>query len=537
MIEKIYNISEEDFTAMLQISSAKFLKIEYVNLISRTSHSIVSSNSQCFDEASVFSDDLERYRHFIASDRISNELDKLHPCDELEIRYIDDDGTLLYLNVKISVLKFQENTPAAYIISVENITERVLRTRKIFKELNTSFKEMVQANSAKNEFLLRMSHDIRTPINAIIGMTALIKNLLYGENQALNYLNNIENAAQLLITMFNETLDMSVIESGKLELHDELIDLKAFLNDLVSLVSSSISEKQHELTVDISELHSFFVYADRNYLSQCILNFISNAVKYTPCGGKISLTLKELTDASSAASNVSNFIFTVEDNGIGMSPDFLNHISTPFARDITAEKAGIHGTGLGMSISYKIISAMNGTVDVASALGSGTSFTITLPLKLAPQEDVNTTSVSHTSFDATDIFSMYSFSGKTFLIADDDNLNIEILYELLTLAGAHVDTASNGEIAVNKFKASPENYYDLIILDIRMPILDGYEAAHAIRESSRSDSNTIPIIAFTANTVNDTVQAAQNSEIQEFITKPLNTEYLFGTITSLLANK
>lgn len=534
MNKSLLTLSENEMKNIIEIFSETLIKIEYVNLENGMRHIVTPGGDSHFKESSIMSEDLDTYNSFINPEHISKKLSPANISETIQIRYTADDGTLLYLDLKVKCVAFKGGKLSSYIIITEDVTEHVLKTRRIFKELSDSFEEALKANAAKTDFLLKISHDIRTPINSIIGMVTLARNQLYGESHVLHYLDSVESAARLLLEMFNEILDMSVIESGKLKFHEEKVDIEAFISSLFTVVQPIIAEMNHTFIYDISDIHSQHIYADKTRLSQCLINFINNSVKYTPPGGNIKFALRE---EGSDTKELSYFVFTIEDNGLGISPDFLEHLSEPFARDNMAEKSEIHGTGLGMSISYKIIAAMNGTVDVKSTPAVGTVFTITLPLRCDSDTAAKENAPANSMSEHTDIFSEYDFSSLNFLIADDDKLNREILCELLELTGAKVEAAENGAVALERFSSTCEDFYNLLILDMRMPILDGYETVRALRSLERCDSGKVPVIILTADAFLDTkkINALDTPvDIQAYLTKPLNTEHLFSEISRLL---
>lgn len=508
-----------------------------------------------------------------------------------------------------------------------------------------------RANNAKSEFLSKMSHDIRTPMNAIIGMTAIASTHIDDKERIKDALTKITASSRHLLSLINDVLDMSKIESGKISLNEEAFNLSELINGVINIIQPQIAEHNHTLNVYIKDIKHEDVLGDTLRLQQVFLNILSNAVKYTNDGGEISLSVREIPASTRKASQY-EFIF--EDNGIGMSEEFLKHIFEPFERAEDLRISKIQGTGLGMPITQNIVHMMNGTIDVQSELGKGTRFVVNLFLKIQETAGVDTselyglpvmvvdneedvcTSVCEilneigmkgegrtsgaeaikaveqalgtpdkfyaaiidwkmpemngletakqikkitnnelpvivlTAYEwsaieddarsagvdafinkpvfksglirifkrlkngeeilasTTDLDDIREsdYTGKRALLVEDNALNMEIAKEIFTMAGLVVDEAENGEIAVEAFNSSPENYYDIVFMDIQMPVMNGYQATVAIRSLSRNDAQSVPIVAMTANAFADDIRTAKNAGMNEHLAKPIDFEKL-----------
>ncbi len=507
------------------------------------------------------------------------------------------------------------------------------------------------ANQAKTIFLNSMSHDIRTPMNAIIGYTQLATTHIENQDKVLDYLNKINTSSNHLLSLINDVLDMSRIESGKVQLEDTHISLPEILRDIKNIVHADIRKKQQELYFDTVGLTDEEVWCDKLRLNQVLLNCISNSIKFTPVHGTIGLTIRQIPCNTDG---YGTFQFIVSDTGIGMSPEFKEHLFEPFERERNSTVSGIQGTGLGMSISKNIIEMMGGTISVESQKGAGSEFTITLTLKLsadaqkpdyvipeyagthaliATGDSKTGASISNmltamgfkpawmrtgkettakpgcglyiidwllpdmdgldvvrrirketagenpiiilTAYDWSDIEEearaagvttfcskpLYlselhdllqsqilspeetqreednttaSLEGIRILLVEDNIMNREIAVELLSEAGAHVDTASNGSIAVAKMQIAAPDQYDVILMDIQMPVMDGYEATKAIRALENPKRASIPIIAMTANVFTDDKKATEEHGMNAHISKPINSTVIAETIHRIL---
>lgn len=375
-----------------------------------------------------------------------------------------------------------------------------------------------EASRAKTEFLSSMSHDIRTPMNAILGMTKIASYHMDDRARVEDCLDKINISGNHLIELINEVLDMNKIESGKIELNEDNFDLVTLLDEIVVMSRPLIEGKNHTLKMDGNDITHSYVRGDKSRLSQVFMNLISNAVKYTNEGGLIEVVMKEV----SANEEEANYTIMVRDNGIGMSKDYLPTLFDPFtrAKDENVNKA--QGTGLGMAITKQFTELMGGDIKVSSTLGVGTTFTIIIPFKLADPNENN----MDDEMDIADI----NFDGKRVLLVEDNDINAEIAGEILEMAGLTVEFAEDGTEAVAKMEEVEDAYYDLIFMDVQMPKMDGYEATKVIRAMDREYARKVPIVAMTANAFAEDVIAAKEAGMNSHIAKPLDYAKLLDVL-------
>lgn len=561
----------------------------------------------------------------------------------------------------ILVDKNKDGSPHHIIIAMQNVTPQAESTAKTNALLKDAFSAAVAANSAKSEFVSRMSHDIRTPLNGIIGMTAIAGAHLDERERIAECLSKITGASKHLLSLINDILDLSKIESGKISLLEEEFNLSELMDNMLGMLRPSISERHHKMNVYIEGIAHEDVIGDMLHLQRAFINLISNAIKYTPDYGIISLTLRELPSGSMS---IGQYQFVCEDNGYGMSEEFLKKLFEPFERADDERVCNIQGTGLGMTITKNIVNMMGGDILVESKVGQGTRFTVTFKMKLkesveGPVEGLlnlpvlvvdddqvicestcitleglgmkgdyaldgknavekvcraheacndyfaclidwqmpgmnglETTRRIHeavgsdvpiiiiSAYDWDDIedearlagadafiskplfrsrlyavfteipkigqkkedvnqledFGHRDYSSKRVLLVEDNALNREIAIEIIGSTGASVDSAENGKIAVDMFQRSEAGYYDMIFMDVRMPVMNGYEATRAIRNSTHADAGRIPIIALTANAFVEDVAKTKQSGMNSHMSKPIELQTLFGVMEQYLEN-
>lgn len=545
------------------------------------------------------------------------------------------------------------------MVIVKEITEQVKRQREQMQALQDALMQAQHANNAKTTFLNNMSHDIRTPMNAIIGFTTIAVSHIDNKEQVLDSLHKVLASSNHLLSLINDILDMSRIESGKVQIREQECNISELTHNLVNIIQPQVKAKQLELFIDTFDVANEDVIADQLKLSQVLVNLMSNAVKYTPAGGTVSFRIIQETTFHHGRGD---YTFIIKDNGIGMSPEFVEHIFEPFERESSVTKTGIQGTGLGMAITKNIIDMMGGTIEVKSEKNKGSEFIVKLSLKLQDVEknaaqikeleglramvvDDNpdtcdsvtkmlkqlgmraewTTSgkeavyraktaynegdsyhtyiidwqmpemsgvetarkirksvgedapiIILTAYDWTDIeqeakeagitgfcakplfmsdlksallsannlitkeadeeapWQKVDFTGKRVLLVEDNEINREIAEVILTEMGLEVDTAPDGTDAVNIMHNSEENHYDAILMDVQMPVMDGYEATRTIRAMQRSDVKTIPIIAMTANAMDEDREVALTSGMNAHVPKPIDTDVLIETLTKYI---
>lgn len=413
-----------------------------------------------------------------------------------------------------------------------DITAQVIEQKEAEKQLQEALSMAQAANRAKTIFLNSMSHDIRTPMNAIIGFTNLASKHSDNKEQVEDYLKKIGQSSDHLLSLINDVLDMSRIESGKMHLDEKTENLFELIATLKDIVQADVEAKQHDFSVDMVDVKDENIICDKLRVNQVLLNIVSNAVKYTDNGGKISM---RITEKEVKISGYATYEFCVKDNGMGMTQEYLKTIFDPFSRVKSSTVSGIQGTGLGMAITKNIVDMMGGKIEVNSELGEGTEITVVFDFKLqkdrreltpeAIAEEINAASKKESE--------ECDFYGKKILLVEDNEFNREIATELLSEYGFVLDTAEDGDIAVDKIKNAAVGDYDLILMDIQMPTIDGYEATRQIRNLG-TDISRIPIIAMTANAFEEDRKAALQVGMNDHIPKPIDIKVLKSVLAKFL---
>ncbi len=633
---------------------------QQVSLLERAGLKAPCKASECF----------ERWKKFVL-DESKKEFSQVVNIDYLKERYEQGDAEVdvdywgmeaggEQMCVRQSFVMTQDNDTDDIMVMVvsKEITERVKKQREQTQALQDALLQAQHANKAKSTFLSNMSHDIRTPMNAIIGFTTIAVSHIDNKDQVRECLQKVLSSSNHLLSLINDILDMSRIESGRVQIKEQECNISEIMHNLVNIIQPQVKAKQLELFIDTFEVVNEDVIADALKLNQVFINLLSNAVKYTPAGGTVTFRIMQKT---TFRHGYGDYIFTIKDNGIGMSPEFVEHIFEPFERETTVTQSGIQGTGLGMAITKNIIEMMSGTIKVESEMGKGSTFTVELSLKLQDVEknaeqikelhglralvvddDFNicdsvskmlkqlgmraewTTSgreaayrakiayeegdsyhtyiidwqmpetsgietarkirnavgeeapiIILTAYDWTDIeedaraagvtafcakplfmsdlksallaandligseekkaaWTLADFTGKRVLLVEDIELNREIAEVILLEAGFEVETAPDGTDAVEMVKKSDEYYYDAILMDVQMPIMDGYEATRTIRAMRREDVKTLPIIAMTANALEEDKEAALKNGMNAHIAKPLDMDVFIGVLSQFL---
>ena len=378
-----------------------------------------------------------------------------------------------------------------------------------------------KANKAKTDFLSNMSHDIRTPMNAIIGITTLMKNELHEPEKLAEHLGKLETSGQLLLGIINDILDMSRIESGKTTLNVEKMNLPRQISQLDSVIRQQAGQRRQTFTVETHVQHEN-VLGDPNRLKQVLMNILSNAVKYTPNGGHIRLEIDELTHTE----HYTKYRFVVQDNGIGMSEEFQKTLFEPFTREEKSGTNKVQGTGLGMAITKSIVDLMGGTIHVESTTGKGTQFEVVLEFPIDAEADTVQQAQALPEEEET----TSPLSGMKFLCAEDNAINAEILQMLLETKGASCTICPNGQEIVDAFASVKPGDYDMILMDIQMPVMDGLEATRRIRSGENPLGRTIPILAMTANAFLEDMQKSKEAGMDEHLSKPVDISALEQTV-------
>ena len=399
------------------------------------------------------------------------------------------------------------------------------KLRQAKQAAEDAFQVAQEANRSKSSFLANMSHDIRTPMNAIVGITSLIRHDAGDKGKVIEYADKIDTSSQHLLGIINEVLDMSKIEAGKTVFKYSDFSIPDFIQELDTIFRSQISEKKQTLTITKENIRHEWVNGDQVHLMQIFSNLLSNAIKYTQEGGEIQLLAEECESNSSV---YAKYRFLVCDNGVGMSADFKDRIFDAFTRAENSLTNKIQGTGLGMAITKNLIDSMGGTIDVESEPGQGSCFEVFMDLKIAEERSVSPASQAETEKQDGNIL-----KGMRFLCAEDNELNAEILTELLKIEGAECTICENGKRVLETFEQSVPGDYDMILMDVQMSVMNGYEATKAIRRSSHELAKTIPIIALTANAFSEDIQHSLAAGMNAHISKPVDMKTLEKTIRSI----
>jgi signal transduction histidine kinase/ABC-type uncharacterized transport system substrate-binding protein/AmiR/NasT family two-component response regulator len=407
----------------------------------------------------------------------------------------------------------------------------LIRRRKFRRELARSEETRrlaEEANRAKSDFLSRMSHDIRTPLNGIIGMTYLA-----GKHdnppETAECLKKIDTSSKFLLGLVNDILDMSKAESGKIELHPELYTADTFNGYIDAVIRPLCAEKNQEFTLELRRMPGYIPLVDKLHYNQIFFNLLSNAVKYTPEGGHITLvTIPSITKNGRMAMHAE-----VRDDGIGISEEFIKTLFEPFTQEGRDDVSTSRGSGLGLAITKRLVESMDGTIAVKSKLGQGTTFVVDLEFDCIPAQKNNDSSSAGAESQAgrsTDVL-----AGKHVLLCEDHPLNQEIAKALLSEKKMIVETADNGQLGVEEFRRSAVGFYDAILMDVRMPVMNGYEATAAIRGLARPDAKTIPIIAMTANAFEEDKEKSRAAGMNAHLSKPIDPQIMFGELSNLIS--
>ena len=460
---------------------------------------------------------IEFYDSKTIAKRLEGKNSLFHTCERT-------DGT--WILSMIVPQKYDEN---GHIVSVllanRDFTEEKKRELEQEEALRQEKIKAEKANEAKSIFLFNMSHDIRTPMNAIVGYSQLMKKELTNP-KLVHYQEMIEQSSKLLLSIINNVLDMARVESGKMVL-DENFEVVGNVSQLVcSVFAAEASRKNIELHENVNVEHKY-VIVDSTKMQEILSNLISNAIKYTPEGGKVLIDVQELPYDKEGYVLIQT---KVTDTGIGMSEDFLPSLFDLFTRERNTTLSKIPGTGLGMAIVKNFVDLMNGSIEVESKLGKGSTFTITIPHKLA---DKDYTYRNIESSNECDI----DFKGKRILLAEDNELNAEITSTILSEMGFEVKVVEDGILCVNEIQRQPANTYDLILMDIQMPNMDGYKATHCIRHLSQFEKANIPIIAMSANAFEEDKKKAFDAKMNDYITKPIDFQKMEVVLKYILSKQ
>jgi len=535
----------QDINAQKMLSNIVdgFVKQQYdciaVIYANTNSYEIVSASENSVDIMPAQSDDfegtMEKYfaAHLVPEDvspttafmKIKNISEWLGDHDSIE--HYDTmktaDGSLRYKKLWVTCLD-RSNKIFAFVRS--DCTEVKREEMEKQKALRDALETAKKATAAKSDFLSRMSHDIRTPLNGIMGMTRLALEEADPAKKA-DYLNKIDASSKFLLGLVNDILDMSKVESGKMELHLVPYRREEFLTYLRAVIQPLCDAKMIEFAVDDSSEVRYAVMADKLRFNQIFFNLLSNAVKFTHEGGHIKLSIATKEDKPGAMESE----FTITDDGIGMSDEFMKHMFLPFEQEYTAPNVQRQGSGLGLAITQQLVDLMGGKITVTSKLGEGTTFRVVLPLRSAEIEPDKQASKTY-SCDSEKML-----SGKNVLVCEDNSINSEIVKTLLEKKDVGVTVAANGREGVNVFNVSKYGSFDAILMDIRMPEMDGLEATKKIRALARDDAQTVPIIAMTANAFDEDVEASRAAGMNAHLAKPIDPDLLYKTLADQIGGK
>ena len=399
------------------------------------------------------------------------------------------------------------------------------KDREQKRQLKQAAEAACAANRAKSTFLFNMSHDIRTPMNAIIGYSELAARHLNEPEKLEKYMKNIQGCGKSLLSLLDNVLDLARIENSKTVIENGISNVEEDFSTCVMMFGHDAAQKGLQLTKAATILHPY-VYVDATHLSEVLINILSNAVKYTGAGGQIRCELRQTPANENGRCDMT---ITVSDTGIGMSEEYQKHIFEPFSREHTSTISRVEGSGLGMGIVKKLVDLMGGTVSVSSSLGKGSCFTVTIPCRVASLEEARPKST-----DAAMEEQKKTLKGKRILLAEDNNLNAEIATELLKDEGFVVERANDGVVCVEMLEKAPEHYYDLVLMDIQMPVMDGYDATVRIRRMQSPAKARVPIIAMTANAFSEDKNRALAVGMNDHVAKPIDMNVLLPVIIQQL---
>jgi len=536
----VTDISQEKLTADI-IRTLVQKKYDSVGTVDAHTEKIVAyisnlhyRNNMMIEKGDSFEKIIHEYneRFVLESDRrmcnqmltLDNILKQLNEHDKYAIFFAVHEDNQTRIKQKEFFYLDQKNQMVSFVSS--DITEAHDKQVKQEENLRVALKQAEKANEAKSAFLSRMSHDMRTPLNGIIGLTYLTEEMPLPETAQKN-LHKIDTSSKFLLGLINDILDMAKAESGKVALKLEPYTISEFNEYLDAVIRPLCRERNLNFVLDESGIEDRIPLADKLRINQVLFNLLSNAVKYTPEGGTITYTIQSVPLPDQRV----QITHTISDTGIGMSKEFLTKLFDPFTQEERTEGVKVQGTGLGLAIVKRMVDLMGGTIKVESTLDKGSTFILTLEFDTV-EPGAETNDAQKMNEDPS-----LALAGKHVLLCEDHPLNQEIAKMLLSQKGINVDIADNGQIGVNMFRGSASHTYDLILMDIRMPVMNGYEAAKAVRASSQSDSRTIPIIAMTADAYPEDVEKAMQSGMNGHIAKPIDPDHLFEVLQQMMNQK
>ena len=435
-----------------------------------------------------------------------------------------------YSWVRMQFLLAEEKSgvPQVIVLTVQDIDATKRQQQQLKTAIELAHERAEQANRAKSEFLSNMSHDMRTPMNVILGMTQIARSHMDDPDRIADCIGKIEQASTHLLGLVNEVLDMSKIENGRMELECKPVELRRLLENVLMMVQGEITRKQIDCTVDVSHLPEEQLLGDEVKIREILLNILSNAVKYTPEGRWISVYAEKTPEM---IGEYQSYRLIVSDGGIGMSKEFLGRLFEPFVRERQEASKNVTGTGLGLSITKAIVELMHGYIHVNSILGEGSTFEVVI--RLCPSQEQRMTEEPERGICLSDCINR--FAGKRLLLVEDNELNREIFVELVEDTGVTVEEAENGQIALQMVREHGDRYYDMIFMDAQMPVMDGYESTRQIRNLERTEGRSrVPIAAITANVFAEDVDAAMEAGMDTHLGKPLELTKVLSEMIHLM---
>lgn len=471
----------------------------------------------------IFKDDEKKIYDFFEPDNVKHELMNKEYIQYMYKRY-DEDSELYWCTASFTVGEMENGIPKIAVMTIRSIQDIMDSAEEQKKVLESALERANNANNAKTIFLSNMSHDIRTPMNAILGYTSIAQSNIDDKEKVLEYLKKIKKSGNHLLNLINDVLDMSRIESGKINIQERECNLIQIIKNLTDMMMPQLQAKRLNLHIDTQQVDCADVYADTLHLNQIFINILGNAIKFTEPDGDIYISVNLVSEVPEREVSY-EFIF--RDTGIGMEQEFLNHLFEPFEREGALKGNSVEGTGLGLSIVKRIVEVMNGEITVQSKKGEGTEFRIVLKFKINNKKEINRKEIKKPLRKVND---------RRILLVDDNEMNREIANIILSDRGYKVEEASDGSVAVDMLEKGSDNYYDAILMDIHMPVMDGYETTRRIRTMERKDIRDIPIIAITSNAFDDDKRKAIECGMNAHIAKPLEMDKLFAVLDSVLDN-
>lgn len=489
---------------------------------------------QMYIEEYVHRDDRKLYRQMCSREYMKKNLSPNNLFYFFNYRQVTE-GVEKWYRVHVLAAAFSERDEVSRVAVAVMDVDKQVKTEISQKEaLEDALMQAEQANQAKSTFLSNMSHDIRTPMNAIIGFTTLAKNHIEDRERVENYLEKILSAGNHLLNLINDILDMSRIESGKLQIEENEVNLTEVFRDVQDMIGPMAEENRLEFILE-SDLVNNHVFCDKLRLNQILINLLGNAVKFTPAGGKIYLKAHQ---SMQAPEGYGVYIFKVQDTGVGIAPEFIDKVFQAFEREKNTTLSGIQGTGLGLSITKRITEMMGGQISVQSVEGQGTEFTVKVVFLLQDvRNEVDQIGIEERKQQEENLRSKERkelFAGKRVLLVEDNDLNREIARMLLSEEGLIIEEVINGQQAVDAIRQSQPGQYDLVLMDIQMPVMDGYEATRQIRNLPNRILANVPIVAMTANAFAEERRKALASGMNGHVAKPIDVNVLFETIKQIL---